>query len=80
MKNTDQAPEIEKGTYHHYKGGVYEVLEVACHTETLEWHVVYRSNERMAQGLPSIWIRPYGMFIETVEVNGEVVPRFEKVD
>lgn len=75
-----KAPEIQKGTYRHYKGGMYEVLDVACHTETLEWHVVYQSHDRREQGLPSVWIRPYDMFVEMVELDGEMKSRFERVD
>jgi len=80
MKNMGEEPKLEKGTYRHYKGGIYDVIHLACHTETLEWYVVYQSHERMEKDLPSIWIRPYVMFIEEVEVNGEKKPRFEKVD
>ncbi len=80
MKNTGEAPELALGAYRHYKGGLYEVLEVACHTETLEWYVVYESKERKKAGLPSVWVRPYDMFVETVEKDGKVIPRFEKID
>lgn len=80
VKNMGEEPELERGLYRHYKGGVYDVLDVACHSETLEWYVVYQSHERKAQGLPSVWIRPYSMFVEKVEINGEMRPRFEKVD
>lgn len=79
MKNTGEKPSIEKGMYRHYKGGVYDVLYVACHTETLEWYVVYESRDRKEQGVPSVWVRPYDMFFETVEVDGEIVLRFERV-
>lgn len=71
-------PKLEKGTYRHYKGGVYDVLRVACHTETLEWYVVYESHERKKQNLPSVWVRPYDMFVEKIEIDGEMKPRFEK--
>jgi hypothetical protein len=27
-----------------------------------------------------IWIRPYDMFFGEVEVDGKMIPRFEKVD
>lgn len=80
MKDVGDAPKLARGTYRHYKGGVYDVLDIACHTETLEWYVVYQSYERKKRGLPSIWVRPYTMFIEEVELNGETKPRFEKVD
>lgn len=79
MKDMGDAPELDKGVYHHYKGGMYEVLDVACHTETLEWYVIYRSHERARSGMPSVWIRPYVMFVESIELDGEMKPRFEKV-
>lgn len=72
-------PTLQLGTYRHYKGGLYKVIQLACHTETLEWYVVYQSLERQKQKLPSIWIRPYTMFIEELNVGGKVVKRFEKV-
>lgn len=80
MKNMGDKPKLEKGTYRHYKGGVYEVIELACHTETLQWHVVYQSVERKKQGLPSIWVRPYDMFVEIIKVDGTSMPRFKKVE
>ncbi len=80
MKDMGQRPQIEKGYYRHYKGGLYELIAVACHSETLEWYVVYQSLERKSQGLPSMWIRPYDMFVETIKFDEKTVPRFEKVD
>lgn len=59
------------GTYRHYKGNVYEVLAVAKHSETCEDLVVYQSKEK-----GDVWVRPYVMFLETVNVNGESVERF----
>lgn len=80
MKDIGESPELARGMYRHYKGGVYEVLSVACHTETLEWYVVYESQERKQQNMPSVWVRPYDMFVETIEKDGKVIPRFEKID
>lgn len=80
MKNTGKKPELQRGLYRHYKGGIYQVLEVACHTETLEWYVVYESQERKAKDLPSVWLRPYDMFIEKITIDGNILPRFEKVN
>lgn len=60
------------GTYRHYKGNQYKVLHVAKHSETLEDMVVYQC----LYGDYSIWVRPMEMFLETVEVNGEIVDRF----
>lgn len=63
---------LEKGLYRHYKGHLYEVLTTAQHSETEEWMVVYRA----LYGDEGIWVRPYDMFVEKVEVEGEMVERF----
>jgi len=65
--------ELKIGRYRHYKGNMYEVLMAARHSETEEWMVVYKT----LYGDFSIWVRPYEMFIERVEVDGEFVQRFE---
>lgn len=63
---------IEPGRYRHYKGKDYQVMGVARHSETLEELVVYRP----LYGDRGLWVRPLQMFTETVEVDGEVMPRF----
>ena len=63
------------GKYRHYKGGKYRVVGVARHSETLENMVVYEAQ----YGDGEIWVRPMGMFLEDVEVEGRKVPRFEEV-
>ncbi|PRY69817.1 DUF1653 domain-containing protein [Halomonas ventosae] len=60
------------GIYRHYKGPLYEVLGVARHSETEEPLVVYRA----LYGDYGLWTRPLDMFLESVEVQGEPVPRF----
>ncbi|MBB3184858.1 hypothetical protein FHR95_002433 [Halomonas fontilapidosi] len=60
------------GIYRHYKGPLYEVIGVAWHSETEEPLVVYRA----LYGDYGLWTRPLDMFLETVEVRGEPVPRF----
>ncbi|WP_309496175.1 DUF1653 domain-containing protein [Sulfurovum sp.] len=64
--------ELKKGIYQHYKGNYYEVLELARHSETEEWMVVYKT----LYGEESIWVRPYEMFTENVSVKGKEVKRF----
>jgi len=59
-------PEIALGTYVHYKGLRYEVLGVVRHSETREPLVLYRP----LYGEGALWVRPYGMFVETVEIDG----------
>ncbi len=66
---------LETGLYRHYKGNMYEVTMTAQHSETEEWMVVYKA----LYGKQGMWVRPYEMFVEKVEVDGVMVPRFEKV-
>lgn len=66
-------PTVKRGIYRHYKGNLYEVLDLGRHSETEEWMVIYRT----LYGDASTWVRPYNMFIETVEFNGDIVKRFE---
>lgn len=69
---------IEKGTYRHSKkGNLYEVLGVALQTETDEPLVVYRP---LYDSSYELFARPYIMFVEQVELGGELKPRFEKVE
>lgn len=60
------------GRYRHYKGKEYQVLGVARHSESEDELVVYR----LLYGDFGLWVRPRAMFIETVEIDGERVPRF----
>ena len=64
--------ELKKGIYRHYKGNLYEVLYTAQHSETEEWMVVYRA----LYGEKGVWVRPYEMFTEKIELDGRTVKRF----
>lgn len=63
------------GRYRHYKGKDYQVLDVARHSETEEWLVVYRT----LYGDHGLWVRPLAMFTGEVDREGERVPRFTRV-
>ena len=63
---------LQLGIYKHYKGNLYEVLMTARHSETEEWLVVYKA----LYGEKGMWVRPYAMFVEKVEVDGVMVDRF----
>ncbi len=67
--------EPQLGRYRHYKGNEYTVLGVARHSETHEEIVVYRQE----YGEHGLWVRPKEMFLETVQVDGQDVPRFRFV-
>ena len=51
------------GVYRHFKGKMYQVVDVAKHSETLEEYVVYRQ----LYGEGKLWIRPLSMFLEPVD-------------
>jgi hypothetical protein len=61
------------GRYRHFKGGEYEILAIARHSETQEPMVVYRPLYNDS----GWWIRPLNMFLETVLRDGLEVPRFQ---
>ncbi|WP_320825363.1 DUF1653 domain-containing protein [Reinekea sp.] len=63
---------LAKGLYQHFKGGQYQVLAVAEHSETGEQLVVYLA----LYDLSKTWLRPLLQFNETVEFKGERLPRF----
>lgn len=67
--------ELQRGIYQHYKGKLYQVFHVATHSETEEKLVVYQC----LYGDYSMWVRPLSMFTETVEIEGEVIPRFKLI-
>lgn len=69
--------EIKLGKYQHFKGGLYRVLGVAKHSETLEELVVYEALYDAPLG--KLWVRPKEMFLEEVEVDGNKIPRFKYV-
>ena len=68
--------DVQPGKYRHFKGGEYEVLFVAKHSETEEKMVVYRA--LYSEG--NIWVRPASMWNETVERDGKTYPRFTKIE
>ena len=63
---------IRLGRYRHFKGGEYEVVGIARHSETLEEMVVYRA----LYGEGGLWVRPSAMWREMVEYEGKIVKRF----
>jgi hypothetical protein len=75
MADLPPLPVVTPGRYRHYKGGEYELIGVARHSETLEPLVVYRP----LYGASGLWVRPHAMFFEQVEVDGQLQPRFAPV-
>ncbi len=66
---------IRLGLYKHFKGNMYEVINIATHSENREKYVVYRA----LYGDYGLFIRPLDMFLEKIEVNGNIISRFEFV-
>ncbi len=63
------------GKYQHYKGGNYEVIGIAKHSETLEEMVVYKALYQ-PEG-ENLWVRPLKMFTENIISEGKEMPRFK---
>jgi hypothetical protein len=61
---------MQPGRYRHFKGGLYEVIGVARHSETEEELVVYKNSRG------DLWVRPKAMFLENVTHDGRELPRF----
>lgn len=60
-------------------------MGVAHHTETGERMVLYRGLYKSPDlereyGPDPLFVRPYSMFFEDVEVNGSIIPRFSAVE
>lgn len=61
--------------YRHYKGGIFEIVcEARLEADPDVIMMVYRS---AADGM--IWTRPREAFLEQVEWEGNVVPRFAPI-
>ena len=76
MSDLPPLPTITPGRCRHYKGGVYQVLGVVRHSETLEPMVPYRPLRGDSDGDRSAWVRPYAMFVEHGDFDGRHQPRF----
>lgn len=70
-----EPPETPLGRYRHYKGGEYEVVGVARHSETNEPLVVYRPLHNDS----GWWVRPHAMFFGSLELHGVLTERFTRL-
>jgi len=65
--------QLIKGIYTHYKGNEYEVIDTVIHSETKELLVLYKPLTSSSK----LWVRPYKMFFEMINIDGKGVPRFK---
>ena len=75
MSDLPPLPPLPLGRYRHYKGGEYEVIGVVRHSETEEPLVLYRPLYNDS----GWWVRPFAMFVEQIEIDGRLQPRFATV-
>lgn len=70
------SPAVQPGRYRHFKGGEYECLGLALHSETLAPIAVYRA----LYGNGGLWVRPAAMWAEQVNTADGPVPRFRRME
>lgn len=68
--------ELLPGKYRHFKGGEYELIGIARHSETLEPMVVYRA----LYGDGGLWVRPAAMWTEQIQRDDYQGPRFQHIE
>lgn len=74
-KLTLSSPAAMPGRYRHFKGGEYECLGIALHSETLQPMVTYRA----LYGSGGLWVRPAAMWGECVTTKDGERPRFMRI-
>lgn len=68
--------EIKSGQiWKHFKGFEIKIICIAKHSETEVEHVVY--DHMGSDSRSEFWVRPKDMFLENVERDGKIFPRFE---
>lgn len=70
MKLSDKAQNFKLGVYEHFKGMKVEVIGVGFDSENLKEMVIYKEGD-------NIWVRPIEMFLENIEKEGKIMPRFK---
>ena len=71
----DDFDSIKRGKYRHFKGNLYELVDIVHHSETQEAMVLYRA----LYGEHGLWVRPLDMFFETIERDGTTLDRFQYI-
>ena len=62
--------------YQHYKGNVYVILCIAKIEADMTDAVVYQD----VLEPDKIWVRPLKLFMEEIDIQGSVVPRFKYIE
>ncbi len=60
--------------YRHYRGGEYEIVATGFLEDSEAPCVMYRSLEK-----DIVWVRTAKNFLENVEHDGKIIPRFKKI-
>lgn len=60
--------------FRHYKGGIYDVVCEATLEADHSSVIVYRGQDG------NTWVRPRSAFFETIDVDGQRMPRFAALD
>jgi hypothetical protein len=69
------------GTYQHYKGSLYKLLHLGKLEKNLEEVVIYQAlYDSKEFGNNAIWVKEKSNFLEEVEFNGELIPRFKYLE
>lgn len=70
---------LKLGYYRHYKGGIAKVIDEAKNSETGEEYIAYYHKESETGNIV-LWVRPKKMFMESVNIDGKKIPRFEYIN
>ncbi len=79
----DAQQKVTPGIYQHFRTKqYYKVIGTAWHSETVEPMVIYQALYDAGEkfGKDALWVRPQVMFMEEVEANGVMVPRFRLIE
>jgi len=71
---------IKPGKYKHFKGGEYQVIGTAKHSESLAIMVIYKPLYTLDEGESDTWVRPIEMFFDSKQIDGKTVARFTFMD
>ncbi|MCF7816078.1 MAG: DUF1653 domain-containing protein [Candidatus Pacebacteria bacterium] len=77
VKVPEDAPVIGE-TYRHYKGDLYQIVELALHSNDDEWMVVYKPLYENPDA--NLFTRPLREWREEVEWKGEKKVRFVLIE